>query len=239
MNELIAVNFLSAVWSLDRLNLMKVERRMGVRVTFFAAFLLFSRHFFAHPLIVLSAPLAFLVGWATFRQISDAQKSLKQQKQLKTLLDEIIFAMKSGRSLRQALDRAIDGLSESWLKSRMLLRQKEKDLRLNRAGDLRFVPIEGELARLEASPHQALAALESWRLRLCREVEFRVKSRQVTAQLRVQAALLTVFYLCALVFILRQGGFEKFPTLVLLSLILFSSGQALVFWLGRRVKWDF
>ncbi|MBX7232124.1 MAG: hypothetical protein K1X29_08570 [Bdellovibrionales bacterium] len=99
--------------------------------------------------------------------------------------------------------------------------------------------IQLEFLAIDHQPHQAIQRLQSWRSRLKLTADFRRRSGQVLAQVRLQATLVGVLYVALLLFSLMRGVWRTHAILVGVSMILFLMGVFLIFKMGKKIKWSF
>ncbi len=66
---------------------------------------------------------------------------------------------------------------------------------------------------------------------------FRRRSGQVSAQIRMQAIIVTILYLSLLTFVIVQFGFLKQQKLIFCSISMFLLGLFVIFYVGRKLKW--
>ncbi len=155
-----------------------------------------------------------------------------------TFIDEIILLMRTGKSAQASLKITYANLSE-WEKQVFkpsLFCFEHENISLNsvlRCHQFYFQ----ELEHILKSSAKVIEQLVSYRDGLRIQRNLRHRSGQVTKQIRAQA-FVALFIYCG-IFLLSWFNFQlKQETfLIALSLALLGLGEALVFWLGGRIKW--
>lgn len=155
------------------------------------------------------------------------------------ILDEIILSLQVGFSVKSALQKAIQHQS-GWRKH---LWRSALDV-MNGKTDLKNIKsrqkqkIFRELCDLSTEKYKVLDSAKSIRDYLRLDLHLRRRSRQITQQVRTQAALLSLFYLAGAAFLIFQFGIFQYKTILLSSFFLFLTGVVLMFWLARRSSWN-
>lgn len=155
------------------------------------------------------------------------------------LLDQLVLAVQSGRSLRAAIsalaeaERGFLHLSILNLQHAILYETSESSLRSACLKNL-----YGELSRIDKSNSKCADQLRSFRQQLKTLEDFRRRSGQVSLQIRMQAAISALLYAGLLVFTVTQFGFYQHRGLIAASGTLFFVGMVTVFVIGRRNRWS-
>ncbi len=173
-----------------------------------------------------------------YRKILMKLARMTYEKRHLRVLDHLILLLKSGKSAQSSLKVVIDSFS-TWEKLifhelETIFEMKEhQKVDLFQMNEIFF----SEIKIMMRSNHQIAEQLKSFREGLKIRHNLRHKSVQVTQQIRAQA-LVAVFIYAILLFI----SFEYFNLksslgLLFVSLAMFSTGLALIFLVGGRIKW--
>ncbi|MDE0151504.1 MAG: hypothetical protein OXK80_03265 [Bdellovibrionales bacterium] len=159
------------------------------------------------------------------------------QKQFLSLLDFTIARMKMGNSFREALNQGIESIDSKWVKEDLKeLRDRivySQDIKLHQAKEFLFA--FKTFKQVDKDP-QPLTRLHYIREAMKIEDLFRKKSHQALLQVRLQSAIMSILYLALFIFVIWYHK-AQFLTLMLVSLCLFITGSALIFILGRKIRW--
>ena len=159
------------------------------------------------------------------------------RKQFLFLLDSTITRMKMGNSFREALHQSIESIDSGWiqddlreLRDRMIYAQ---NIKIRQAKEFLFAFKTFKQADQDPQP---LTRLHYIREAMKIEDSFSRKSRQALLQIRLQSLIMTILYLALFIVVLWYYQ-TQFLTLMLFSLCLFVIGSALIFILGRKIRW--
>jgi len=94
-----------------------------------------------------------------------------------------------------------------------------------------------EFKKVDQSTHKSVEKLENFRRRLSIIAGFRRRSGRIRGQVQLQAGILLVIYALSFAFVVMSFTWQDIEGLVWLSLLLFTAGLLLVFYLGKDVKW--
>ena len=154
-------------------------------------------------------------------------------------LDQIILRMSTGRGFMQSARISIS-----------LQPQQVQGQWCQLLDRIAFVPagrpdewdhslqeIERLFRFVEKNRHQALSVLREYRGQLRIREYFRHKSRQLTRQSRMQAAIMSVLYIIMAVVTLYLFGLRQHIAHFGLSLILFLFGTLMMMRTGKRIQW--
>lgn len=167
---------------------------------------------------------------------------LKQQfaSELMKFIDEVILTMSTGRSFRDAFFSVCQQNNTYFTKK---VFEIHKSAQLNSAENLlnwqheaKFLDLWHLFRSLEQNSNKQLEKLRAYRRQLFWEQNFRRKSAQATSQIKAQAFVLSILYICLLGYVLKttNGSIVRW---ILVSLILFLTGLLSLYILGRRQPW--
>ena len=165
------------------------------------------------------------------------QEEKKLLSQLYSLLIPLESQMKLGLSFINAWQRGVDELPKG--KVRHKLQKITEILKFQKAFCYQNRNIESFVEDLSliyqsSSPLKRLNQLQR---KVKVEQSFRIKSKRTLLQTRIQAGLLSVFYLGLLAWTVLAYG-KKYSHLILLSLLFFSIGFFWIIQTGRKMKWS-
>lgn len=160
------------------------------------------------------------------------------KKQILPLVDQVLLGLQTGSSFRVSLLQAIQGQSP-WARQQHLeiynsvvMNGSESRLRS------RFLlEVSTEFREMDRAQNKVVDHVRAFRRQIKMEEDFRRRSGQVSQQIRLQAIIVTFLYVALLIYIISQFGFLAHLGLILFSSSLFALGLALIFMLGRRMKW--
>lgn len=153
------------------------------------------------------------------------QRAFSQKIRRRKLLDSVplrleraVLSMIAGNSYRAALEQG--GLSESELAESGIWPELARDL-----------------IEIERKPTKMVDQLRSlrdfWRTRQ----DFRRRSAQVLLQARTQAAVSAVFFVPLVLWNILDRSGSQVGTRLFVATILFATGMAWIFRMGRRIRW--
>ncbi len=199
-----------------------------------------SFSFFTSSILVLWM-LSFtpqLVFWI-FIAFLKRYRSQKFEERFEEILGLMILKMKSGKAFRSAFSEVISespyGIQRILIDIRdvVVFSQLKNSVKLSAFIKLILI----EFVQADQAPHAALKRLVSFRDRLKIQTDFRRKSGQVMQQIRIQSLILSGVYFALFIFVIKRFGFESNHQMILLSVSLFLTGIAFIFYRGNKIKW--
>lgn len=199
-----------------------------------------SFSFFTSSILVLWM-LSFtpqLVFWI-FIAFLKRYRSQKFEERFEEILGLMILKMKSGKAFRSAFSEVISespyGIQRILIDIRdvVVFSQQKNSVKLSAFIKLILI----EFVQADQAPHAALKRLVSFRDRLKIQTDFRRKSGQVMQQIRIQSLILSGVYFALFIFVIKRFGFESNHQMILLSVSLFLTGIAFIFYRGNKIKW--
>lgn len=158
---------------------------------------------------------------------------------VKETLSLILLKMKAGKSFRLAFSEVI-GESESSLRVKLseifsVVAFSQQQARFSDDSFIREVIIE--LKKVDQNPHSAIRMLTVFRDKLRFEDEFRHKSGQVLARIRIQSLVMVGLYLAVATFMVIKFGWRSNAQTIVSSAFLFLLGSVWIWVGGRNLKW--
>jgi Flp pilus assembly protein TadB len=191
------------------------------------------------------SPLMFVVGTifhllVTFGAVFFIAKSASGNfdKSILYFLDLILLEMKAGASLRESLKRVIASESRPEVKAlQQILNRLEFDLQTIFFQNAKMESLFQEIKSLEALPFRTIERLESFRLRIQKELYYRQKSSQVSLQTRAQSLVISLLFIAVMIYVIYRFGFRENMQLILIATALFLTGLFWIFQVGAKIKW--
>lgn len=155
------------------------------------------------------------------------------------VLSIVILKMKAGRSFRQSLAEVIADC-DPFMRAKLseIAGSVAFSQQKSRAHSDRFVAnLITELSLADRQPHAAMKRLIVLRERLRIEDDFRRKSGQVLARVRVQSSVMGGLYVAIFSFIALKFGWKRNSDLMIASFGFFCAGALWIWFAGRRIKW--
>lgn len=155
------------------------------------------------------------------------------------LLEEMILSMQIGFSVKNALQATLvrrSGWEKHLWASSLDVMEGKTDL--SRIQSQKKRKIFKELSDLSQEKYKILDFAKLLRHQLRIELNLRRKSRQASHQAVMQATMLSLFYLCGVIFLIMRFGFFSYPRVLAGSFFLFLCGLLGMWWLMRRQKWE-
>ncbi len=154
------------------------------------------------------------------------------------LLDELILEMKMGRSFRFSL-KIIAEKTSGWMghQIKIIVQNLEKDEPSISVKSASVADFERMISLIDKSNSKNLDRVIGLRNHYKMLQNFRRRSGQVSAQIRMQAIIVTILYLSLLTFVIVQFGFMKQQKLIFCSISMFLLGLFVIFYVGRKLKW--
>lgn len=180
----------------------------------------------------------FLTSLIFFNKILEVfAKKTFQQRSIQ-VIDELILLMKTGKSAQASLKISYQRLT-SWEKSvfkPFLFCFEEENQSVESILKEHLFYFE-ELKLILRSTSKVIDQLQSFRDGLKVQRNLRHRSVQVTKQIRAQAIVSILIYITFFILSWMNFDLSKQFGLISLSLILFLTGQFLVFFIGGKIKW--
>ena len=152
-----------------------------------------------------------------------------------SILDSLIVRMRSGTSLRMALQEQSDFLP-NWFVPQWIKFFERSGFQKNTslAPEAKFF---NELSSVEDQKYKQIEKLKALRERYNTKLKFRQKSRRAMYQVRIQGLVLSLFFIGICVFQIIQNNFFTNINLMLVALSLFSLGTIWLLNIGRKYTW--
>ena len=223
----------------QHLNLFTQKQIKWMRNIAFVTILFLNFIFQGHLLVLWVLQFViFLSPWCLATFVQGYREKIIQE-QMIPILDSLIISMRSGNSLRSAIERytenskpAVQMVLKEFIIS--LQYKKNREMMAN-SGKIRL--FFDELQGIDELAHKQVERLRSFKRRLMTERNFRRKSSQALMQVKAQAWIMTGMYLFLLMYICYEFGFSKNATLIFFASIIFITGLFLVLRMGRRYEW--
>ena len=143
-----------------------------------------------------------------------------------------------GKSFRFSL-KTIAEKTSGWMghQIKMIVQNLEKDDHSRSSKSASVADFERMVSLIDKSNSKNLDRVIALRNHYKMLQNFRRRSGQVAAQIRMQAIIVTILYLALLSFVIVQFGFIKQQKLIVCSILLFGLGLFVIFYMGRKLKW--
>ena len=223
----------------EHLNLFPQKHIKWTRNIAFMSIFFLNYMFRQHPIALwVFQFVIFLSPWwlATFVQ---AYREKIIQNQMIPILDSLIISMRSGASLRSAVERYTDHCdptAQLALKEFLVSLQYKKDREMM-ANSAKIRQFLDELQDIDDLQHKQIERLRAFKRRLMTERNFRQKSSQATIQIKAQAWIMTGMFSFLLVYISSEFGFYKNLPLIFFATVIFLAGLILVLRMGKSYVW--
>lgn len=154
------------------------------------------------------------------------------------MLDILVLQMRSGRTLRESLGQCSANLVsiQLFIKELNSLLQFETGSAVA-SRDLFFSRVANELLEIHRTPIKSIERLRALRSRLKTEQDFRQRSKQMTTQVRLQAAVLLMLYLGLLSYLVWSYPWAQIERSIFASSFLFLAGLAVLLTIPRSFRW--
>lgn len=181
---------------------------------------------------VFSAPFLIFQG-------QEYQRRQNFQKNIINYLDSLIIRIRSGVSLKQAIQE-LGKLQKG--SSRFYFNEiaSAMEFRLETGHSIKdplFLEVLLELQQVCCNSYKSVERLRGFRRKIKMRQDFRQKSRQAALQVRAQASILILIYLALLVFVLSSNDFPSVRRTIFVSLCLFIFGLLVSYRVSRGFKW--
>ncbi len=226
-------NFLNSIHLLPK-NFFKWIHLCSLTIIFLASIILKDNLiaiWLFYSIFILIPPLSLLVQEQIRKQIF--------KREIVNILDHLIILLKTGKSIREALLSCSQSYKESvkyYLMEVASAIQFEKK-NVDEIKDKFFLEFLVEIVQISKSGHKQIDRLIAFRRKIKIQNDFRQKSRQVTLQIRTQAAILSLIYLILLFFTITQFGFGGFEKLYISSIAIYVIGSLIILTTNRGYRW--
>ena len=179
-------------------------------------------------------PPAFFLTLLVFLNRQEEKNLLSQ---LSSLLIPLESQMKLGLSFINSWRKSLEGIKSSKTKNR--IRQIGDILEFQNQfyyPDREIENLVNDLIIIHKSP-TPLKRLKHLQRKIKVEQTFRMKSKRVLLQIRLQSGILSLFYFSLLIWTIQAYG-NKYGGLILLSFLFFCVGLIWIFKSGRKMKWS-
>ncbi len=219
------------------------ELKLKLSLLFYVLQLPFYLHLFFKELFVFVLIYIgiFLTTLILFDKIIEYFKEKSFEELHLYIIERIILLLKAGKSAQTSTKNVFDDLT-SWQKTIFLelheffvvktIRAYEKPTR--RVSQSYYFY---ELKTILGSTNNVIEQLKSYQKALRLQNNLRHRSRQALSQTKAQALVSFLIYVSFVVLSNSYLKLELLSLTMLVSLILFCTGQILIFRLGGRIKW--
>lgn len=161
------------------------------------------------------------------------------QRNLISILDNLIIQIRTGKSLRDAVLETAAQLKDPL---RYYLHEMSSAMEFSsnlesKIKDPLFSETLSELVHIHRAAHKQIDRIKTFRRKVKIEEDFRRKSGQVSMQTRAQALVLGIIFCGLLLFTLTVHGFAGNESIISSALALYFIGLILLFRIGRGYKW--
>jgi len=208
-----------------------------IGTVFFLSLVLFAAlmpmRFAMITICVLQAMFSFLMSAvARFRENHFKKSAL-------AVIEEIVLSMKTGRSFRHAFEdakRSCDAFTQQKLAEIMSLVAFSQQTETSVMSKFAKFLVE-EFTHVDQKPYRSIQRLEILRTRLKMERNFRRRSGDAVKQVRLQALVLLILYICMFVAVSQHVQLVQYLSLLMTSMMLMLTGYVLMWWLVRSFRW--
>lgn len=230
---------LRTIKSYESLHLFSENILQRIRIV--SAILILSFNFILRDHIVALWIIQFVIFLSPL-WLSGIVQTIREkiiQEDMVAILDSLIIYMRSGVSLRVAIEKSSHGLKPA---TGLLLKEFSTSLqyRNNRNSMTENSSIRiffDEIAEVDQIAHKQVDRLKAMKRRLLTERNFRRKSRQATVQIKTQAWIMAAMYGLLLVYVSCEFGFWKNSSIIFFSSAIFLMGLFFVLNMGRNYQW--
>ncbi|MFP5518448.1 MAG: hypothetical protein ACLGGX_00970 [Bdellovibrionia bacterium] len=199
-----------------------------------------------HTLIFKDHPLALWLSFGMFfillkvfdKNFSKIMDVLFSQKQI-ILIDQIIFAIRGGKSLRSAVAEVAQQ-NRGWLKLQLreILSVLEHGIELNNTSKGRVVAdFTKTLAHIDSKKTHQLDSLNLYRNKLKTRENFRRRSGKIKGQIYAQTVIMSCLLVVMSGFGVYQFGWNAMKSILPLAVTFFVAGVFCMIRIGRGIKW--
>ncbi len=225
-----------------RQNFVQERALTKIVIAFFlfnALHLLFFENFLLNWFLIYGSVLLIL----ELKKFSDERQENLFRKEFPVILTSILLNMKLGQSFRQSLRSCLTTLSPTWrtrferIYQNVAFSPQENGVVFEKMRGF-SVEITQELKKIDGSTHKTIEKIENFRRRLMITEKFRRRSGRIRGQVHLQIILMSLIY--AAVFAINAFLFplERYKFIILASVFLYLFGLAVIFVIGKRVRWN-
>lgn len=162
----------------------------------------------------------------------------KFQKQIIPILDALILEMKLGKSFQYSL-KLVSQRHDGWvgLQLKMLSEKIENSIYTVDRKFLSVAAFEEMMFAIDRSNSRNIERVVACRNHYKMFQNFRRRSGQITAQIKMQAIIVTFLFLGLLGFVIAQFGYRDHLSTIVAASFFFVIGLVSIFFIGRRMKW--
>jgi amino acid transporter len=215
------------------------QHQVTIIVTAYLGYLTLTIIFFArHPTILFIMGMAPLFIMFMYQIYFKKTFESRLQQQFWEFLNRVILNMKSGHSFRKAFSAAAE-ISPTYARKKLLEMYEFVSFSqqsINSESKLFSEWIE-IFRKADGQSLFALDFLDMQRRRIGSQRDFRHKSGLAATQARIQVGILSIIYVGLLILLGANGMLKGNHILILISLLLFVIGNALILILGKKRKW--
>lgn len=238
------INFVAVILSVARtFSEMKsrfpksVMTNFGITLVIYFAVALFS-HSISQLLFVITINFGWLLPFI-FEQIVSKYLQTKLRKDFLLFLNTVQLNLNLGFGFRSAMQESLPNNNPYFVFQIKKMLEFVVYSQQSSIGDL---PIWWqqtilELRQIDSTPHMAKKRLENYRKKLQDIQNFRHRSSQATAQVRLQMYVLGALFLSLLCFSIYNNGFSKYKNVYFLASGLFIAGMLACVYIYRRWEW--
>lgn len=222
-----------------RENIFTESALTKIGTAYFCALIAFNYFSSANIFALWLASFAPLVFFNVIIAIARFYRTRAFHRAFSDSLNLTLLKMKSGKSLRQSFTEVMSELPSTDAQRLreifdiVVFTQQDKAVLQSNFVSM----IVRELRVADQNPHSAIKRLQTLRMRIKIEEDFRRRSGQALKQVRAQSILMTGLFLAVVCFVIASFGFARHQHLILIAFTLFSIG---LFWIhqgGRKLKW--
>ena len=228
---------LSLIKELFCLNLISIKAKRGLEISllFYFLFVTFYIKPSSFPAIFILFPCSFILFLFFFLKRQEEKNLLFQ---LCALILPLESGMKSGLSFINAWQKSLKEIKLKKIKDKLQnftqVFQYQKEFHYPEDKQVELFIKELILIYQSSNP---LKRLQHLRRKVKIELAFRVKSQRALLQVRIQSGILCCFYIGLLAWTITAHG-QRYISLILSSLLLFTIGLIWILKTGRQMKWS-
>jgi hypothetical protein len=160
-----------------------------------------------------------------------------------SILTSLILQMKMGQSFRQALRTTTSVATPAMHANLKLIYEhvafspQEKRPQLLPIAYF-LADVIAEFQKIDQSKHKSVEKIENFRSRLIIVEKFRRRSGRIRGQVHLQVLLMSLIYGIVFAINFVMFNLSQFKTLIIVSLMFYFLGLAVVLIIGRRIRWN-
>lgn len=222
-----------------RENIISDHALTKIGTAYFCALIVIN-HFSSSTIsVVWFASFAPLIALILFFEVARLTRRRAVYKVFSESLNHTLLKMKSGKSFRQSFTEVINDMHSSHAQRMreifdiVVFTQQDKDVFQSQFLTL----IVRELRFADQNPHSAITRLQTLRMRIKIEENFRRKSGHALKQVRAQSILMSGLFLAVVCFVVSNFGFTRHQHLILIATTLFACGLFWIYSGGKKLRW--